>query len=395
MLTQRGGNSHSLDSGRGLPALLPASFVMLGALSVFTVAGWNALNATGASRRWREVVFDFAVCYASSLFPEKPERCRAQDVLDIPYTESDTSFPSSPLSDTSSESSCEITTTTSHQPRVSAAVSIPPLRRTKAKPCLPPLTVEPHLPMPGVFAENGVESPNSPSKERQAPRSSHHPFRPRRKPAPAPIQTVRVDYNVLEGDDEPIVDFDLFTLPTPSPLCDTPPPKNSSLALKLTFKPSLYPSAMQRRFHNLSAVLTDDTMQSLAPSVFSISITIPPLSNGDVWVPQGLANPFDGRTTSADVRVDHPSVLDGCSPLRYWNLFPNLEEFKWSGPLGRRYGRGSRSTGALPTPFYDITSLPFAQLRNLELCSYAFGLSAYPEELSAVESLCGRSGCRR
>jgi hypothetical protein len=172
------------------------------------------------------VAFDFAVCYASSLFPEKPERCKAQDVLDIPYTESDTSFLSLPLSDVSPESSCEITTITSHQPRVSAVVSILPLRRAKAKPCLPPLTVEPHLPMPDVLAENGVESPNSPSKERQAPRSSHHPFRPRRKPGPAPIQTVRVDYNVLEDDDEPIVDFDLFTLPTLSPLCDTPPPQN-------------------------------------------------------------------------------------------------------------------------------------------------------------------------
>ncbi|RXW22199.1 hypothetical protein EST38_g3667 [Candolleomyces aberdarensis] len=223
--------------------------------------------------------------------------------------------------------------------------------------------------MPGVVAENGNDSP---SNEPPILPSSRRAFKPRRKPAPAPIQTVRVDYDILEDDDEPIVDLCLYTPPTPSA---SSAPHISPLALKLTFKPSPYPSAMQRRFRNLSAVLTDDNMQSLAPSIYSISITIPTLSNGDVWVPQGLPNPFDGRTTSADIRVDHPSVLDGCSPLRYRNLFPSLREFRWSGALGKRYGRGSRSTGALPAPFYDLTSLPFRQLQTFELRRCAVTLS--------------------
>ncbi|KAJ2928176.1 hypothetical protein H1R20_g8924, partial [Candolleomyces eurysporus] len=345
---------------------------MLGALSVLTVAGWNALNATGASRRWREVAFDFAACYASSLFPEKQERRKAQDVLDIPYPESDTSIPSSPLSDTSSESSCGITATSFHQPQASPAASTPPVRRQTARPYLPPLTVQPHLPMPGVLAENGIESPNSPLNEPPILPSSRRTFKPRRKPAPAPIQTTRVDYDILEDDDEPIVDLGLYTPPTHSA---SSAPHISPLALKLTFKPSPYPSAMQRRFRNLSAVLTDDNMQSLAPSIYSISITIPTLSNGDVWVPQGLPNPFDGRTTSADVRVDHPSVLDGCSPLRYRNLFSNLREFKWSGALGK-----SPVLRPYEPPFPPTANIRIAQMR-----SDAFRLPTHPAELLPAE----------
>ncbi|KAJ3525383.1 hypothetical protein NMY22_g10602 [Coprinellus aureogranulatus] len=127
------------------------------------------------------------------------------------------------------------------------------------------------------------------------------------------------------------------------------------LALDIKVVPSADPRIMQKRYNDLCAFLTSDIAMAKAESIHSLEITFP---SSSAFIFESAEHPYDNSPE------EYLCLADVYHETRYRNQFPNLVEFGWTGALGRRKGDGTYA--ALPTPFHDLVSLPYYQLRRLE-----------------------------